>query len=628
MSKRRSNAHIVQTREPRVEVRASPGSGKTYTLDQRVKHLADSGVPDRKILVLAFSNAAVREIKARMTQHGFRVPGQSAAHRALDADAGASAGSGLSAVTVQTAHAFARGLIAKKRVLKDKPAQDMLSKAIRTAQKDCRARALWPDKPRATRRLRTTQLKQLPAEFSMKTILSFFDMARASKQPLKAASVGQFAAFKPYAQVLNAVRRKYSDLKDSKHVIDFGDMLVMAVKAIKDGASVPYSHILVDEYQDCSAAQVHLLVQLARTGGRSIMVFGDPYQAIFGFAGASYTPLSTVLKGVKTYRLPVSRRLTAQTAALASAVVEHGPAQAIKTLRNGKKPVLVLDTSLDTQTLHIVLDIRRLIEHGTRPEDIAVLARAKALLMPVEQALLANGVQTNRIGLARDPQHALHVLRLVGVMERWDGAPKSAITADMLRDELPRLVGVSKSQWSKEAKAIKKACRVKSLEGRYRVCASAYLRLLGGVRKDRQLRADVNRWEPICRGQVDSRSMRATLRAIRPNAVLTSTIHSAKGGEWKHVFIVGVTDGLLPLYLSRNDEPALNEERRLLYVAITRACDAVRLYHAPTSHAKSKQQFESLSRFVDDKAVRKTLSIMTAKTKSSSARRNSTRTET
>ena len=86
-------------------------------------------------------------------------------------------------------------------------------------------------------------------------------------------------------------------------------------------------------------------------------------------------------------------------------------------------------------------------------------------------------------------------------------------------------------------------------------------------------------------------------------AAVTSTIHAAKGGEWDHVFIVGVTEGLLPLYLEMNDEHSLVEERNLLYVAITRARKTVQLYHAPTGHARSRKNFSDLSRFLDEPAV-------------------------
>jgi DNA helicase-2/ATP-dependent DNA helicase PcrA len=438
--------------------------------------------------------------------------------------------------------------------------------------------------------------------------LFFLTVVRASRQKIyEAAENGQFSELEQYTKILIAVRSKFAVLKEKRGVIDFGDMLHQAIKAIDEGASVPYTHILVDEYQDCSAAQTHVLASLAKLKGRSIMVFGDPNQAIYGFGGARYTPLSEVLKkNVQQLTLPLSFRLTAQTAALASAVVQHEKEKAIQTKREGDLPVLVQDESLAGQTESIVQHIRRLIDGGTPPAQIVVLARTKALLAPIEQLLLAHNVQTSRIGTKRHHKHVLRVLKLVRIVERCESEERKC-KPKMLRKALPSLK-LNDSLWQKGARELIKGARIRSLEGRYGLCAKAYLQLMGGVRKDPELRADVNRWEPWSRGHDDARAMRDAILAMDTQAVVTGTIHSAKGGEWDHVLVVGVTDGLLPQYLSL-DEHSLVEERNLLYVAITRARDTVRLYHAPTNHARSRQRFEKVSHFLVKRAVRKTLLI-------------------
>ena len=103
--------------------------------------------------------------------------------------------------------------------------------------------------------------------------------------------------------------------------------------------------------------------------------------------------------------------------------------------------------------------------------------------------------------------------------------------------------------------------------------------------------------------------MRDAVRQMNPHAVVTGTIHSAKGGQWDHVFIVGVTDGLLPFYKARNDEHAMAEERNLLYVAVTRAREKAWLYHAPSNHSGSRQRFEDVSCFLAEPRVRESLSL-------------------
>jgi DNA helicase-2/ATP-dependent DNA helicase PcrA len=248
-------------------------------------------------------------------------------------------------------------------------------------------------------------------------------------------------------------------------------------------------------------------------------------------------------------------------------------------------------------------DIQKLMADGAKPEQIVVLARTRALLAPVEAALLAVNISTQQLGKARNIKHVMAALGLIRIVERCQ-RQQTEITAELLRKALPSLTPVDDSIWLREARALAKAMRVTSLEGRYRLCAAGYLRLMGGVRANAELRADLNRWEPFSRGYAHAREMRVAVRAMAPAAVVTGTIHAAKGMEWPHVLVLGVTDGLLPLYLAR-DTAALAEERNLLYVAITRAEQSLRLYHAPVTHARSGHQFEGLSRFIDRPSVRR-----------------------
>jgi DNA helicase-2/ATP-dependent DNA helicase PcrA len=384
-------------------------------------------------------------------------------------------------------------------------------------------------------------------------------------------------------------------------------MLLGAVKAIHDGAPVPFTHILVDEYQDCSPAQTYLLAKLAELDGRHLIVFGDSYQGIYGFAGTKYTPLYSVLDDVQQLSMPVSWRLTSQTAAFASAIARLDEEHAIRTLRDGDMPVLLIDESEHKQAKRIVSDIRRLMDTGTPREQIAVLARTKALLHTVEQSLLASDIQTGRIGLMRHRKHPLRVLRLVRIVERCEAASKK-VAPEMLSKVLSVINGVDDEQLKKQTLALDKVRRTPSLEGRYIHCAKIYLRLMGGVRSDKELRADVNRWEPFCRNHKDAKALRTAIMAIPSDKVVTATIHAAKGREWQHVFIVGVTDGLLPLYLAK-DKQAISQERNTLYVAVTRAIDSVRLYHAPSVHSRSRQKFEKLSQFLRKSSVKETLKI-------------------
>ncbi len=566
------------------EVNAVAGSGKTSTLLMRLLHLAGIGVAPEQMLVLSFSNPAVNQLR----------------HRLLTENAN------LSQIVIETAHAFANSLIPKQIILTDKEEQALLSKAIKSVQKYCGKLVRQGKLSESAYDRRMVLLNELGEQKNLKYVLSFLAVARAAAITLaQAAEKSQFSDLVPHLKALKAVRTKYAALKKQKRVIDFGDMLHEATDAIREGAPVPFTHILVDEYQDCSPAQVELLVALANSGC-SIMVFGDPGQAIYGFGGSSYTPLSKVLDGVRDFSLPKSYRLTVENAALASAILGRAHDHAIQATRHGPMPVMVTSGSELEQAERIADDIEQLIAAGTAPEQIVVLGRIKALLHHVEQQLLTRQQNSARMQCSRDTKHAIRVLRLV--YEVWCAEKNGQkITAEMLKSALPRLKATD-DQWTKGATTMKKVQRIPSLEGRYRQSGKVYLRLLGGVRRHPDIQHDINRWEPHCRAHSSPKQMCDALRAMPKDAVVTGTIHAAKGMEWEHVFIVGATDGYLPIYHAR-DKAQLGEERNLLYVAVTRAREAVRLYHAPCKHARSRQRFENPSAFLASAAVRETLQL-------------------
>ena len=588
-----SSTQISMSRAKFAEIKAVPGSGKTHALLMRLLYLLSNGVPADKILLLSHSTTAVEELRRRK-----RTKMQEQREVTSDLRQAGSANTNLAEVKIMTAHAFANSLIPKQTVLKEKQAQLLLSTAIKVVQQDCRKSLRARELSEIVYNRRMKLLDELGEQQNLKFVLSFLAVARAATLTLaKTAENPQFADLVPHLKALRVVRKKYAALKEQKGLIDYGDMLHQATDAIRARATVPYTHILVDEYQDCSPAQVQLLAALANLEGRSIMVFGDPGQAIYGFGGSCYTPLSSVLEGVQELSFPNSHRLTAKNAALASAIRQLPPDQAIQTKRQGTRPVLVTSSSEIGQAERIADDIEQLLEAGTPPEQIVVLGRIKALLHPVEQQLLTREQHSTRLQVRRDNKHVLRVLHLVHLVGRAEKS-RQKITVEKLRLALPRLTVVDDEILKKASSAIKNAQRAPSLEGRYRLCGKVYLRLLGGIRSDRDRQHDVNRWEPLCRAYSSAKQMHDAVRAMGARAVFTGTIHAAKGMEWDHVFVVGATDGYLPIFHADGNKAGLAEERNLLYVAITRARETVRLYHAPCNHARSRQRFKKRSRFL------------------------------
>ena len=604
---------IITSKAHYVEVLASPGSGKTHTLIARLSHLLAAGVPPAQILVLSFSNEAVRELRRRM-DFASTTPDATAASD--------SAANSLLQVTVSTAHAFALSLIPKPpAIITDITQRKLLAQSITLVRRGLGNREIWKTISTAQRQRRREQLdafKESPARV-VPQLLALFDYQRAAGMTLRAALAEPAFTDIGSHSVVRAILHEYRELKRTNAYQDFADLLDAAEARLANGhIKLAIRHVFVDEFQDCSTAQTRLLALVARKLQTKVMVFGDPAQSLYGFAGAHYRSLADFLPNVQQYQLPVSHRLTAQTAALASAVLQLEPAQAIQTVRMGKKPVLVTSPNLTAQTHQVVADIQRLVKNGAKPADIVVLARNKATLHTVESALLAANIDCNRIGLVRTHQHAVNVLRLVNWAARHHqrGIPIEPIKLLSLGC---KALPIEQTAAVQQAKKLMRARWPSSLEGQYQLCVQAYLRLLGGIRAHPEVRAMVNRWEPICRQYTDAKAMREALRSQQhldsgSLTITTGTIHAAKGREWSHVLIVGVTEGVLPDYRA-TDDSSLMQERNLLYVAITRAKDTVRLYHASTPHAKTRLTFSKLNRHLRGNAVRKLLTTPALKLK-------------
>ena len=594
---------IVKTTAQRVEVLACPGSGKTTTLLHRVQHLVITGVPARMILVLSFSKATVRELRRRLDELGTtaRTTVQTKKSQLHD----------LSKVVVKTAHAFAFGIASKINpgvtVLEDRNALKLLADSVRMTLKDV-VRGVLSIASKCLQKIKTALRELRDSKPRMRLLLDALAYTHAANlTPATTVSTGQFSALKQYVDVVGAIAARYAAVKKKLAKVDYGDMLKTAVKGIKRNMKWDsYSHVMVDEYQDSSAAQTALLAAMAEKGSE-IMVFGDADQAVYGFGGNKYNSLKNVMGGVVQMTMRTSWRLTRQTAALASSIAQHTKELAIVAARDGFFPELIHNDDLTTQTYAVATTIQKLIATGTPPEKIAVLARTRALLKPVEQRLLAENIHSNQLGTDRDIQHAIRVLHLTHLVEGFDHT-KNSINPAAVQRALKDVKTVAPIEWQPLARYLEKIARMPSLESRYKKCAASYLKCLGGARANTRVQHDLKRWEPICRGSANAKALRSVIRAMNLGAVTTSTIHAAKGREWDHVFVVGMAEGQLPLYLAR-DEQMLAEERRLLYVAVTRARESVRLYYAPTVHSLTRSRFEHPSRFLTDKHVQRRLKV-------------------
>ncbi|WP_435867451.1 ATP-dependent DNA helicase UvrD2 [Streptomyces xanthophaeus] len=364
----------------------------------------------------------------------------------------------------------------------------------------------------------------------------------------------------------------YEQLKRDRGMIDFEDVLLLTVGILQDRHDIAeqirsqYQHFVVDEYQDVSPLQQRLL-DLWLGERDSLCVVGDASQTIYSFTGATPDhllnfriryPQATVVKLIRDYRS------TPQVVHLANGLLNQAKGRAaehrlelISQRETGPDPVYAEYPDEPAEAEGVAGRIRDLIAAGVPAGEIAVLYRINAQSEVYEQALADAGVPYQLRGAERfferqEVQKALLALR---------GASRSGGNDPLLEDvvELGSQVRavLSSTGWTAEPPAGSGAVRDQweSLAALVRL-AEDFARSRPGVTL-----ADLT---------IELEERKAAQHAPTVQGVTLASLHAAKGLEWDAVFLVGLTDGMMPITYAKTDEQ-VEEERRLLYVGVTRA---------------------------------------------------------
>ena len=383
----------------------------------------------------------------------------------------------------------------------------------------------------------------------------------------------------------------YEEVKDAQGFVDFEDVLVMLGHMLESRRDVAeqvrsqYRHFVVDEYQDVSPAQQYLLDQWL--GGRhELCVVGDPNQTIYSFTGATPHHLLTFATkhpGATVVRLVRDYRSTPQVVDLANRVRLGGRGRRssdgldLVAQRPAGPPVgfTVYDDD-EAEAAGVAERIGRLVAAGTPASEIAVLYRTNAQSEVYEQALSDAGIGYQvrggeRFFQRKEVRDALVLLR--GSARSMTEVP----LADAVRDVL------ASAGWSPEPPAARGAVRERwdSLQA---LVALADDLAQGSGATIATLVAEL-----------DERA--AAQHAPAVDGVTLASLHAAKGLEWDAVFLVGLSEGLMPISLAES-AAAVAEERRLLYVGITRARETLELSYA-RSRAPGSRGNRRRTRFLD-----------------------------
>lgn len=535
-------------------VLAGAGTGKTRALTHRIAYGVTAGIyPPQGVLAVTFTARAAGEMRSRLRALG--VPAVSA--RTFHAAALRQ----LHYFWPQAIGGAAPPVAPHKAALVAEAAARLRLRLDRAGVRDVSAEIEW-------------------AKVSLLTEDSYVQAADTARRD--PAGLGTLAM----ARLL----RSYEDVKTSRGVIDFEDVLLLTVGILADRPDIAdqvrrqYRYFVVDEYQDVNQLQQRLL-ELWVGDRHDVCVVGDPSQTIYSFTGASAEHLQTFARrhpGTRTVQLTTNYRSTPQVVAVANTLlsapgVQRQGVRLVARSASGPRPEFTVYPDDDAEAAGVATSIARLIAAGTDPGHIAVLFRTNAQSAAFEAALSAAGIGYlvrggERFFARAEVRQAMMLLRAATKGDHGDRSLAEA-TADVLAgmgwNSTPPSSGASRERWESLSALV-------ALAGD-----------LSAVSAQAQL-ADLV-------AELDQRA--ASQHAPAVAGVTLASLHAAKGLEWDAVFLAGCSEGLLPISMAETPA-AVEEERRLCYVGVTRARQVLQLSMARSRSAGGKATRRP-SRFLD-----------------------------
>ena len=620
---------------------AGAGTGKTMTLAHRVAHMIIEGVSPERILLLTFTRRASQEMTRRVESIV-----RASARDAIPLPAGGLPWSGtFHSIANRLLRRFARnlGLDPGFSVLDRGDAADMID-VVRHEQKLTRTSRRFPKKD---------------------TCLAIYSRCVNTQRPLADTLDETYPWCADWADELAELFRHYVLRKQQCQSLDYDDLLLywshlVAEPEFAEEIGSWFYHVLVDEYQDTNLVQAQILNALKPDGG-GVTVVGDDAQSIYSFRAADVENIlgfpDQYMPSAKVITLEQNYRSTQPLLDSANCLIAESERQYRKNLfserRDGGKPRYITVEDGDAEAEYVVTSILANREIGIALKDQAVLFRGAHHSDRLELELVRRNIPYVKFGGLKFLE-AAHVKDLLSVL-KWAENPRNEVAAFRVLKLLPGM-GPANAARCFERLAVNEP-RISALEefrapaaaaGEWPAFCSLMVSLGAAEIGDRGWQSqvsEVRRWyqphleriydgidtreadleqlEQIS-GRYPTRERFLTELTLDPPSaagdlagdplldedyLILSTVHSAKGQEWESVFVLNVTDGNFPSEFATGKPEMIEEERRLLYVAMTRAKQSLSLLSPLRFHVTQQRRdgdrhvYGARSRFMTDRLL-------------------------
>ncbi|MBL0937326.1 MAG: ATP-dependent helicase [Gemmatimonadaceae bacterium] len=622
---------------------AGAGSGKTRTLIYRVANLIGRGVAPHRILLLTFTRRSAQDMLSRCERL---------------------VGSASQQVQGGTFHGIAHrllrrfgpsaGLPSDFTILDQSDAGDLMGLS--------RSSLGYGDLKNAPR--------GVPRFPRAETLLSIYSRHVNTEQPIADVLSEQWPHFLSWAGDIERCCADYVKRKSERNLLDYDDLLLSWALLLEQAPPIAeqmralYDHVLVDEYQDTNPLQSRILRGLC-TNGR-ITVVGDDAQSIYAFRGATIRNILDFpqqFPGTRIVTLEQNYRSIAPILETTNTLISRSTERYSKRLwterEGGDAPWLVTVRDESAQTAFVVDRLLELHEQGTPLREIAVLFRAGYLSADLEIELANRRIPYEKWGGLKflEAAHIKDMLAFLRILENprdevsWyrllrllpgvgDATARSAIELLSLHNWEAMAIGAvrapARARPGLQAigalfdgmRRVERADTPHSPAESIRLSRQLYDPILHATYDDAPPRlADLDQLEIIAAGYADRTSFLAALALEPPantqdlavgstdedDALILSTVHSAKGKEWDVVFVIHASDGVFPMARAAVDDAQIEEERRLLYVAMTRARNELMVtypLHSYATRTGADFAYTQMSRFLDH-GVRRTMQRVT-----------------